>query len=344
MQTPNLDEYGYIKTYDQKHEEFYLTNIVPKFKKRDEAWFDYIKKVGGTFQVNPEDSKFKKMVRMGIPDEMRPMIWAKLAGVFEKMDKLPTLYTQTCDAIATIPQDVHNQIMLDVARTFPKSSLNLDSLTKILHAFAVIHPEIGYCQSLNFIAAVCLTVMKQEDQAFILLVLIVEDYLPKEYFTPAMTGYQVDLTMITILLKERTPDVYNLAKEKNFLWIQATSNWVLTLFSNTLPMSTVLRIWDSFLLEGQKVIFRVGLAIIKMHHEELKLSKERDFGKTLKYIEHNLVDQDTLMDLAFGLKAFSRKHLMDLRTKAHQIVVEHGPQQDSDIGSGFHTFLGHMNL
>lgn len=41
------------------------------------------------------------------------------------------------------------------------------------------------------------------------------------------------------------------------------SKWVLTLFSCVLPLPIVMRIWDSFLVDGWECILRIGLAILK---------------------------------------------------------------------------------
>lgn len=339
-----MDEFGFQKTYDEFHENIYRTEVLPVLQERDEKWFEYIKNVGGTFNVLLSDSKFKSMVRLGIPSEVRLSIWGKITGLFDKMEKSQNLFSQSCEAFGKLSADIVNAINLDIPRTFPASKLNSESLRKILMAVAVVHPEIGYCQSMNFIAAVSLTVFNDEEQAFLFMLIIIEDYLPREYYTPTMKDYQVDLTMFAILLKERTPDTYEKAKSVNYLWIQSTSNWLLSIFSNTLPMSTVLRIWDSFLLEGQKIVFRVGLAIVKMHHDQLESARATDFANVMRKIQNNLVDQNKLMEIAFGLKAFSRAHVTELRQKASDIVKEHGPQADSDCASGFHSFLGHMNL
>lgn len=42
------------------------------------------------------------------------------------------------------------------------------------------------------------------------------------------------------------------------------SQWFITIFAYSLPFDLVLRIWDAFMLEGIKVVFRVGLALL-MH-------------------------------------------------------------------------------
>ena len=46
--------------------------------------------------------------------------------------------------------------------------------------------------------------------------------------------------------------------------------WFMTLFVYLFPTSLVLRIWDIFLLEGWKTIYRVGIALIKWKKPQLK--------------------------------------------------------------------------
>ena len=40
------------------------------------------------------------------------------------------------------------------------------------------------------------------------------------------------------------------------------TQWFITLFSYNFPFEVVLRIWDVFMFEGPKIIFRVALALI----------------------------------------------------------------------------------
>ena len=47
------------------------------------------------------------------------------------------------------------------------------------------------------------------------------------------------------------------------------SQWFLTLFSIYFPFETVVRIWDIYLVEGRKTLFRIALAILKINEKEL---------------------------------------------------------------------------
>ncbi|EAX96068.1 TBC domain containing protein [Trichomonas vaginalis G3] len=339
------DEFGFVRLYDDEHNMIYYEKVKKQIAQNDKVWFKYTETQGGSSHFKLDDKKFKKQIRKGIPMEVRPLIWAKITKLYEIMDARANIWDEAPSKFNTIHEDVKRTIDVDIPRTFPRNkAFSSEYLKKILYVFAVAHPEIGYCQSLNFVAAICLFVMKSDIQAFYLLLIIVENYLPKGYFTPDMKDYQTDICMLQILINERQPEVAAIAKAANYQWAQCTSNWILTLFSNTLPVSTVMRIWDSFFLEGQKVIFRVALAILKINNDLLKAAKPSDFTKVLKTVQGSIVDQEQLMTTAFGLKAFSRAHLKALREKAVELVEKSGPTVDGQPISAFHSFLGRMNI
>ena len=59
----------------------------------------------------------------------------------------------------TAKSAVGRQVDLDLPRTFPGNArveLCLPALRRVLLAFAAHAPEVGYCQSMNFIAALLL--------------------------------------------------------------------------------------------------------------------------------------------------------------------------------------------
>ena len=50
--------------------------------------------------------------------------------------------------------------------------------------------------------------------------------------------------------------------------------WFLTLFVNSLPLPYALRILDCFFMDGVKVLFQVGLAILKVNGDEILNAKD----------------------------------------------------------------------
>ena len=64
-------------------------------------------------------------------------------------------------------------------------------LRKVLGAYSVRNPAIGYCQSMNFLAGV-LILHLSEERAFWVLTCLIENILPAEYYTKSMIGCRCD--------------------------------------------------------------------------------------------------------------------------------------------------------
>jgi hypothetical protein len=122
------------------------------------------------------------------------------------------------------------------------------SLRQVLYAFSVHCPHIGYCQSLNYIAGMLLLFL-DEEQAFWMLVTIIEDILPDGIYDITMEGANIDQTVLMMFMWERLPHIWNKISSGKGFWecekdvdgatmptiTLVTSHWFLTLFINILP-------------------------------------------------------------------------------------------------------------
>ena len=129
-------------------------------------------------------------------------------------------------------------------------------------------------QGFNRIAAIALLFLNEED-AFWLMVYIIDVVMPGNYYTKQLMGAQVDQAVFKELVVEKLP-VLSAHLEKHGVDPALFSlNWFLCLFVDTLPVNTYLHIWDAFLFEGSKVLFRYALAILKS--VEAKLLQQTDY-------------------------------------------------------------------
>lgn len=166
--------------------------------------------------------KVKKLIRSGIPAVFRPQIWWVCSGGADKMEKasadqqyaaLPKEPSECTPAAPDIEKDLH--------RTFPNndnvsSEDGLTVLRRVLLAYSVRNPGIGYCQSMNFIAGTpcgaaditpaarltafslsivgtaLLLMYLDEEQAFWVLAALIEDILPADYYAPSLIGSRVE--------------------------------------------------------------------------------------------------------------------------------------------------------
>lgn len=155
--------------------------------------------------------------------------------------------------------------LLDLHRTFPeniqfrpyandhaasaqekKNIPIIKSLRRLLLAFSMYSPSIGYCQSLNYIAGMLLLFMSEEE-AFWTFVMTITVILPPNVYDVTMEGANIDQNVLMILISERYPHLWNRISGGKSFWeceedgtgmptcSLVTSHWFLTLYINILP-------------------------------------------------------------------------------------------------------------
>lgn len=162
-----------------------------------------------------------------------------------------------------------DDIEKDLHRNFPNHELfggayktiGQKELFHVLKAYSLHNPSVGYCQAQAPVAALLLMNMPTE-QAFWCFVSICDKYLTG-YYSAGMQAIQLDGAILFGLLKRVSPNAYRHLKKQAIEPILYMTEWFLCAFTRTLPWSTVLRIWDMFVCEGVKVLFKVGLVLLK---------------------------------------------------------------------------------
>ena len=74
-------------------------------------------------------------------------------------------------------------------------------MRRVLAAFAADSPSVGYCQGLNYVAALLLLATRgDEDAAFWLLKALAERLLP-DYYAPGIPGLLADVEVFAELVR-----------------------------------------------------------------------------------------------------------------------------------------------
>ena len=162
----------------------------------------------------PRSEATQRLVRRGVPAHMRAEVWRRCVDACNHphFDTPPSgYYSQLLSrSDQGVEAAVCKQIDKDLHRTFgsvqgvrvPQQEA-LSSLRNVLMAYAVHNPEVGYCQSMNFIAAVLLLIV-DEELAFWCLSAVVERMLPG-HFTGCMVMSLVDQGVLRELLWAEDP-------------------------------------------------------------------------------------------------------------------------------------------
>lgn len=268
--------------------------------------------------------ELKNLIRAGIPHEHRSKVWKWCVDRHTRKfkDSMEPDYFQTLLQKALEKQNpASKQIELDLLRTLPNNkhyssptSEGIQKLRSVLLAFSWRNPDIGYCQGLNRLVAVALLYLDQED-AFWCLVTIVEVFMPRDYYTKTLLGSQVDQRVFRDLLSEKLPRLHTHFEQYKVDYTLITFNWFLVVFVDSVVSDILFKIWDSFLYEGPKVIFRFALALFKYKEEEiLKLQDSMSIFKYLRYFTRTILDARKLISISFGdLNPFPLRQIRNRR-------------------------------
>uniref|UniRef100_A0A0N5AWE4 Rab-GAP TBC domain-containing protein n=1 Tax=Syphacia muris TaxID=451379 RepID=A0A0N5AWE4_9BILA len=244
------------------------------------AWRQHLKKCNNQLQNNKET---QKLVRAGIPNELRTEVWTLLidqqtADIKLKYGKY--YFQNLCNSKATESERLYytshqKQVTLDLLRTMPNNvhftspnCKGILQLEQVLRAYCLHNPSIGYCQGMNFIAATAMLVLGAEE-TFWFLVALTERYFNSSYFDQTLTGAQADQEVLKQLLVTRLPRLSAHFESFDIDLATLTLNWFIAIYFDAVPFQTMIRIWDCFLLEGPKVLFRFAVGLLAMYEDEL---------------------------------------------------------------------------
>jgi hypothetical protein len=291
--------------------------------------------------AGPTHSMVKNFARKGFPDSMRRQAWTVITGVDKIMKEREGVYSNlaqdTDQGDSPNRSSAFKAIDKDILRTFPTHQMfrqqatntglqgdnkeddkvvepsegeGCRALRRILRAYVSYDSDLGYCQGMNFIAAMFLTQDLPEEEAFWLLVVVMneEPWRLRDLFNKDMSGALETLyiaehlmiqflpklvsqfhvvVVVVVLLYVRSavpisPHMILLvgrellqddhfSNERVHISMFATQ-WLMTVYTSTFPFDLISRVWDSFLAEGWKVVYRVMLALLKQN-QEILLSK-----------------------------------------------------------------------
>uniref|UniRef100_A0AAX7UGB2 TBC1 domain family, member 2B n=1 Tax=Astatotilapia calliptera TaxID=8154 RepID=A0AAX7UGB2_ASTCA len=268
--------------------------------------------------------ELKALIRCGVPHGHRSKVWRWCVSFHVKKfrDHLPPDYYDTLLNVAREkPNPASKQIELDLLRTLPNnkhyaspSAGGIQKLRNVLLAFSWRNPDIGYCQGLNRLAAIALLYLDQED-AFWTLIAIVEVFMPRDYYTKTLLGSQVDQRVFKDLMSEKLPRLHAHFEQHKVDFSLITFNWFLVVFVDSVVSDILFKIWDAFLFEGPKIIFRFALALFKYKEEEfLKLQDSTAIFKYLRYFTRTILDSRKLMSVAFvDMNPFPMRQIQNRR-------------------------------
>jgi len=216
---------------------------------------------------NVSQHRLKESLMDGIPDELRGEIWAfitkanQLSFQFSK-----NVYTRL---IQSINPYIETQIIKDLHRTYPESELFREkggegqrALSNVLCAYSNYDSEVGYCQGMGFIVGCLFTHIKNEELTFWAFVQVMFEMNWRLMFK---NGTPKLLTMINKLTKQvklRHPDLWEHLAKHDLSFLSCFTQYLITVFLYDIPKDISVRVFDLFLLEGERVLYDLLLKML----------------------------------------------------------------------------------
>ncbi|KAM3920759.1 uncharacterized protein RB166_015176 [Leptodactylus fuscus] len=269
---------------------------------RVDKWLKMLKKWA---KYRSSEKMFRRVYK-GIPLQVRGQVWSLLLdvevmkseneGKYEKMKELAKMYSTEI-----------KQIDLDVNRTFRNHIMFRDrygvkqrALFDVLSAYSVYNTEVSYCQGMSQIAAVLLMYLNEEDAFWALAQLLTNQrHAMHGFFIPGFPKLQRFQSHHEQILSKVFPKLKKHMDKEDMSTGIYTTKWFLQCFLDRTPFTLTLRLWDIYILEGERVLPAMAYTILKLHKKRLlKMSMEdlREFlqekiARSLSYDDDIVVEQ-----------------------------------------------------
>ncbi|OAA55895.1 GTPase activating protein [Niveomyces insectorum RCEF 264] len=162
-----------------------------------------------------------------------------------------------------------------------------ESLFGVCKAYALFDEAVGYAQGMNFLIMPILFNMPEEE-AFCLLVRLMNQYRLRDLFVQDMPGLHMHLYLFERLLEDLEPALYCHLHRRGISPHLYATQWFLTLFAYRFPLQLVLRIYDLILSEGLAAILKFGLVL--MQKNATALLGMSDMSQLTTYLKDRLFD------------------------------------------------------
>ncbi|XP_019753266.1 USP6 N-terminal-like protein isoform X2 [Hippocampus comes] len=297
-----IDRFGFVHekelpSYDAAEEKHKHTEL-----ERTTKWLKMLK----SWDKYKNSEKLARRVYKGIPLQLRGEVWSLLLDVPQIKEERKDFYEKLKAGAKGSSPDVR-QIDLDVNRTYRdhimfmhRYDVKQQALFHVLTAYSVYNKvspvrrrlgrerrpspsdarlslqEVGYCQGMSQITALLLIYMNEEDAFWALVRLLSgHKHAMHGFFVPGFPKLMRFQEHHDRILKKMMPKLKRHLDSQEVLTSLYTMKWFFQCFLDRTPFTLTLRIWDIYILEGERTLPAMSYTVLKLHKKHLlKLSME----------------------------------------------------------------------
>ncbi|XP_061617865.1 USP6 N-terminal-like protein isoform X4 [Phyllopteryx taeniolatus] len=273
-----IDRFGFVHenelpSYDSVEEKHKHTEL-----ERTTKWLKMLK----SWDKYKNSEKLVRRIYKGIPLQLRGEVWSLLLDVPKIKEEKKDFYEKLKARAKRSSPDVR-QIDLDVNRTYRdhimfmhRYDVKQQALFHVLTAYSMYNMEVGYCQGMSQITALLLIYMNEEDAFWALVRLLSgHEHAMHGFFVPGFPKLMRFQEHHDRILKKMMPKLKRHLDSQEVLTSLYTMKWFFQCFLDRTPFTLTLRIWDIYILEGERILPAMSYTVLKLHKKHLmKLSME----------------------------------------------------------------------
>jgi hypothetical protein len=200
---------------------------------------------------------------------------------------------------AQLTADLHQFIDQDVRRSFNQmEGMTHDNVRNILKAYALANPRVNYSQGMNFVAGFLYLALRPdevinrkeslspeemkmasvqaESLSFCVMGRVIARYQMVNLFNDEVPMLKLMFYQMDRLISIKLPDLHDHFKDESISASLFSSSFFITVFTSHMQAQQtnedswkIARVWDHFLQQGWKTLFKVCLLILQTYEQEL---------------------------------------------------------------------------
>ena len=223
------------------------------------------------------------------------------------------LHKKFVDLLLENNQRYDQEIKKDLTRTLPdnssfkKGNINYNKLYHLLTVYSLYNQKIGYAQGINFLAANIILLMEKEKEENSLM--FFDGFLKKFEFEKLM-GLGVGgilekyLNQLGSNLNKHCPEIVVFLKNSKLCHEFFSTNWILTLFANSMESEYLFIIWDFLIIFGWKFFMCFIVSVLNLNKKEIIGEEQNNLTFFMKNILRNKKFKENfnnIIDKSFSL-------------------------------------------
>lgn len=169
-----------------------------------------------------------------------------------------------------------------------------NKIRRVLRAYVMYNPRVGYLQGMNFLVRLLMEVAEDEADCFWLFVGLSEPENDRNLYEPGLAVLQPLFHRFQLFFSKQKPELYEHLEQEGVPIASYTARWFLTFFSTfeTFGPTLVIRILDLFVIDNWQIILSMALVVLDELEDVLLKADMEGILHILQFPRQYMVEPD----------------------------------------------------